>query len=87
MQARTNSNRVPGAGEPWVLAENAVMPLPRGRSATVVRVESGTVLITQEGDLEDHVLVSGDEILLRARGLAVAWAFTKAALSLRKAPW
>ena len=87
MQTRTNSNRVPGAVEALVLADNAVVPLPRGRSAKIVRVESGTVLITQEGDFEDHLLVSGDEILLHTRGLAVAWAFTKAALSVRKVPW
>jgi hypothetical protein len=87
MQTRTNTHGVPPADEAWVLPENAVMPLPRGRSAKVVRVESGTVMITQEGDLEDHVLVSGDEIRLHAHGLAVAWAFTKAALSVRKAPW
>jgi Protein of unknown function (DUF2917) len=87
MQTRTNRTGIPGADDGWVLAENAVMPLPRGRCAKLVRVESGTVLITQEGDLEDHVLVSGDELLLHARGLAVAWAFTKAALSVRRAPW
>ena len=69
------------------LAENATMRLPRGRFATIVRVERGTVLVTREGDLEDHVLEAGDELVLPAGGLAVAWAFTDAAVSARRPPW
>jgi hypothetical protein len=68
-----------------VLAENTTMRFPRRRLATVVRIRRGTVLLTQEGDLEDHVLEGGDEIVLPAGGLAVAWAFTDAAISLREA--
>jgi hypothetical protein len=41
-------------------------------------VEAGTVLVTREGDLDDHVLEPGDEILVRPGGLAVAWAFADA---------
>jgi hypothetical protein len=41
------------------------------------------VMVTREGDLEDHVLERGDELLLPAGGLAVAWAFTAARLSVR----
>ena len=48
---------------------------------TIVRVERGTVLVTQEGDLDDHVLERGDEFVLSTPGLAVAWA-TNAALSI-----
>jgi uncharacterized cupin superfamily protein len=69
----------------WDLAENATMRLPGGRFATVVRIERGTVLVTQEGDLEDHVLEAGDELVLPPGGLAVAWAFTGASISLRRA--
>jgi len=61
------------------------MRLPRGRFGTVVRVEHGSVLVTREGDPEDHVLGAGDEIVLPAAGLAVAWAFTDAAVSVREA--
>jgi hypothetical protein len=67
------------------LAENATMRLPHRRSPSVVRVERGTVLVTQQGDLEDHVLEPGDEIVLRGNRLAVAWAFTEAAISVRDA--
>ncbi len=67
----------------WELDENEVISLPRSGNATVVRVDRGTVLVTQEGDREDHVLEAGDELALRRRGRAVAWAFTGATLSLR----
>ncbi len=64
------------------LDENEVMALPHGRAGSVVRVHGGTVLVTQEGDREDHVLEPGDELRLRRRGRAVAWAFTDATISL-----
>jgi hypothetical protein len=65
----------------WDLPENATLRLAAG-TGTVVRVERGTVLVTQEGDLDDHVLERGDEFVLSRFGLAVAWAFTNAALSI-----
>jgi hypothetical protein len=82
---RTRTATIPSTGGRWELAENATMRLPRGRRGTCVRVERGTVLVTQQGDLEDHVLETGDEIVLPVRGLAVAWAFTDAAISAREA--
>ncbi len=71
-------------GEAWELPENATLRLPAG-SGLAVRVERGTVLVTQEGDLDDHVLERGDELVLSRPGLAVAWAFADAALSVRPA--
>ena len=85
MQTRSNTNKVTGTDGLWTLAKNAAIPLPRSRSPKLVRVERGTVLITREGDPDDHILVTGDELLLEVRGLAVAWAFTDAAISLREA--
>ena len=85
MAMTTSTAAISSPSGRWELAENATMRLPRGRSATVVRVERGTVLITQEGDLDDHVLEAGDEIFLPVGGLAVAWAFTEAAISVREA--
>jgi hypothetical protein len=84
MPKRTKTTTTWSAGEAWELAENATMRLPRGRSATIVRVERGMMLLTQEGDLEDHVLEPGDELVLKAGPLAVAWAFTEAAISVRE---
>ncbi len=69
-------------GERWDLPRNTTARLPDG-SSCVVRVERGTVLVTQEGDLEDHVLERGDELMLTRPRHAVAWAFTDAALSVR----
>lgn len=68
-------------GETWDLRENATLRLP-AVFGIVVRLERGTVLVTQEGDLDDHVLERGDELVLSRPGLAVAWAFTDAALSI-----
>lgn len=84
MATRKQTSAISSIGRVWELAENSTMRLPRGRSATIVRVERGTVLVTQEGDLEDHALEPGDEVVLAGRGLAVAWAFTRAAISVRK---
>jgi hypothetical protein len=70
-------------GGTWVLEENATLRLPG--DAAVVRVERGTVLVTQEGDPDDHVLEPGDELELSCAGRAVAWAFTDAALSIHPA--
>ncbi len=90
MATKSRTARIPGITEAstagaWELAENTAMRLPGGSFATMVRVERGTVLVTQEGDLEDHVLEAGDEFVLHPFGLAVAWAFTDAAVSVRRA--
>ena len=79
---RTNPSTVPVA---WDLAENAAMRVSRG-VAVVVSVERGTVLVTRQGDVEDHVLEPGDELALPRGGLAVAWAFTEATISVREGP-
>jgi DUF2917 family protein len=83
MTTRTKTHAIPSAGGAWELAENATMRLPCDRSAFRVRVVRGTVLVTQKGDEEDHVLEAGDEVVLGAGRLAVAWAFTDAAISVR----
>ena len=72
-------------GETWVLEENATLRLPAGEDGVSVRIVRGTVLVTQEGDLDDHVLEVGDELVLSGTGRAVAWAFTEAALSIQPA--
>ena len=71
-------------GETWELPENAAVRLPSG-TGIFVRAERGTVLVTQEGDFDDHVLEPGDELVLSRPGLAVAWAFTDATLSVHPA--
>jgi signal transduction histidine kinase len=63
------------------LDANATLRLPGG-DGVVVRAEAGTTVVTQEGDHEDHLLQAGDELVLRDRGRAVAWALTGATLSV-----
>ncbi len=79
---RSTSSTIRGA---WDLPENATMRVSRRAIAVVVRVERGTVLVTRQGDLEDHVLELGDELFLPRGDLAVAWAFTEATISVREA--
>jgi Protein of unknown function (DUF2917) len=86
MGSRTKVLEFPRTHGRWELAGDATMRFARGRSAIAARVERGTVLVTQEGDVEDHVLEAGDEIVLRRGGLAVAWALTDAAISVRALP-
>lgn len=74
-----------GAGEAWHLTKDATARLPRGRLPILVRVARGTVLVTQEGEPEDHVLEAGDEAVFPPGGHVVAWALTDAAISTREA--
>jgi Protein of unknown function (DUF2917) len=83
---RTEASRTIGRSRlvSFDLDENSVMRLSRRGVEVVVRVDHGTVLVTRQGDLEDHVLEAGDELRIRSGDLAVAWAFTDATLSLRE---
>lgn len=84
MMVETSQSTMETRRERLVLAENQAMRLPRRRTATVVRAERGTVLVTRRGDREDHVLEPGDELVLPRGGLAVAWAFSAATISIRE---
>lgn len=68
------------------LAENATLRLHAGARGVVVRAERGTVLVTREGDAEDHVLEPGRSLLVTGKGLVVAWALTPAAVRVRPLP-
>jgi Protein of unknown function (DUF2917) len=71
---------------PVELARDATLRLPRRRGGVVVLVERGTVLVTQAGDPEDHVLAAGGLLHVPEGGLAVAWALSEARLEVCDAP-
>jgi hypothetical protein len=82
----STTNRNSGSAPPtaWELAENAAVRVSRPGADVIVHVDRGTVLVTRQDDVEDHVLEAGDELIVRRGGLAVAWAFTDAAISVRE---
>ncbi len=72
-----------GGGEVRDLGRDQVLRLPGGRDGAWVRVEHGTVVVTREGDPEDHVLQAGTELRLAGRGLSVAWALEPSRIEVR----
>lgn len=60
------------------LSQDATIRLPPGQRGLVVRVERGVLLVTQEGDLDDHVLEPTQELRIPRGGLAVGWALQPA---------
>ena len=67
------------------LAKDETLRLPR-RDGGVLHVTSGCVLVTQEGDPDDHVRGAGEEFRASGRGLAVAWALTRSDIVVADAP-
>jgi hypothetical protein len=65
--------------------ENETVRFRPGRKGLALRAVRGTFLVTQEGDLEDHVLEGEGEFRTGSRGLVVAWAFVGGALGAREA--
>lgn len=72
------------SGEYWILrkdiANNATVRLPPD---AMVEVRNGLVLVTREGDPDDHVLGPGMELPLPTRGLAVAWALAPSTVQFK----
>jgi hypothetical protein len=66
----------------WDLRRDETLRLAPGPGGLVLRAERGSLVVTQEGDPDDHVLGPGDELALRARGLAVVWALSAACLAV-----
>lgn len=80
MTAKAESSR---AGR-FALPRDGTLRIRAGAGGVRIRAERGTVLVTREGDAEDHLLERGDEVLVTCRGLVVAWALTPAALWLSR---
>jgi Protein of unknown function (DUF2917) len=62
------------AAQAWDLATDRTLRLVPPRRGMVLTVASGSVLVTQEGDPEDHVLGAGEQVWLARRRVVVAWA-------------
>jgi hypothetical protein len=69
----------------WQLGKNETSHLSGLHGPVVIRVESGLVLVTREGDPEDHVLRAGEVVVLPPRGKVVAWALEPAQAIVRAA--
>ena len=69
----------------WQLGKDGTSHLSGSRGPVAIRVESGVVVVTREGDPEDHVLRAGETVVLPARGKVVAWAIEPARASVRRA--
>jgi hypothetical protein len=72
--------RTPGGTRSWDLPKDATIRLRPGRNGVVVRADRGLVLVTQEGDRDDHVLEGGQELWLPSGGVVAAWALAAARL-------
>ena len=77
----TNANAERGVE---VLARDQVLRLPGWREGSSVRVEAGIVIVTREGDPEDHVLRAGAQLRVPGRGLALAWAQEPSRVEIRR---
>lgn len=65
------------------LAPDEVLRLPRRRAGVLVRVLAGRVVVSREGDPEDHVLEAGAEGWFPGKGLSLAWALEASRIELR----
>ena len=71
---------------PLELAENRALRFVPGRPGVVVRVCSGRLVVTQEGDREDYVLGPGEELRLSGRDPVVVWAVGASRFVVRERP-
>lgn len=53
----------------------------------VLHADCGEILVTQEGDPEDHVLTEGGEWSTRGSGLVVAWALKPSRLEVHRSAY
>jgi hypothetical protein len=65
------------------LAPDEVVRLPRPRAGVLVRVVAGLVVVSREGDPEDHVLGAGAEAWFPGKGLSLAWALDPSRIEVR----
>lgn len=57
-----------------ILARDGAWSLVVGRRGAAVRCTAGLLLVTSEGDPEDHVLAAGEALAVRRPGRLAVWA-------------
>jgi hypothetical protein len=65
------------------LSADETASLPALRGELLLRVDRGLVVVTREGDLDDHVLRPGEALRLPRRGKVVIWAIEPALAEVR----
>jgi hypothetical protein len=65
------------------LSLDGTATLPARRGEVLLRVERGLVVVTREGDLDDHVLRPGEALRLPPRGRVVVWAIEPSLVEAR----
>ncbi|HZZ86003.1 MAG TPA: DUF2917 domain-containing protein [Anaeromyxobacteraceae bacterium] len=68
------------------LPRDGTLRLRSGSEGLRLRVERGVLLVTREGDGDDHVVTAGRELLVTGPGLVVAWALEQASIAVQRAP-
>lgn len=84
MFASTTRSMAHTHGASQALPKDGTARITRSRDV-IVAVDGGVILVTREGDLEDHVLEAGMELRLPRRGVAVAWALEPSTIRIREA--
>lgn len=68
------------------LQNSQAWSVPVGHEGFEVHVNTGTVLVTREGDPEDHVLVAPEAFTSHAHGRLAIWALTPAEVEVHAGP-
>jgi hypothetical protein len=68
------------------LRDGQAWSVPVGHAGFEVHVVRGTVLVTREGDPEDHVLSAPDAFTTFASGRLAVWALSPAVLEVHAGP-
>lgn len=81
MERFANTTRT---GQQLELPQDGLLRLRATGPGIHLGVEHGTLLVTREGDTDDHVLEAGEQLDLSGPGLVVAWALAPAKVAVSR---